>query len=158
MVPATKVAFPAPGFPAIMVFQSHDEGPGSMSKRLGLAVVAATLLTAGSAVATEDRDQAAMAAAGEVVFHRCLSCHSLDPAENTFGPSLYGVVGREVGTQPRFAYSAGMQAADFVWTEEKLRAWVADNTAVLPTTRMRHVSITDPAEQDYLIAFLKTLK
>lgn len=129
-----------------------------MSKRLGLAVLAATLFASGAAGAAEDRTQAAMVAAGEAVFHRCMSCHSLDPAENTFGPSLYGVIGREVGTQPRFAYSAGMQAADFIWTEDKLRAWVADNTAVLPTTRMRHVSITDPAEQDYLIAFLKTLK
>ena len=29
---------------------------------------------------------------------------------------------------------------------------------MVPGTRMRHVAITDPAEQDYLISFLRTLK
>lgn len=102
---------------------------------------------------------AAMAAAGEQVFQQnCTACHSADPSKNTFGPSLVGVVGRQSGSVPRFAYSDAMSAAGLTWTEENLRQWIADNEALVPGTRMRHVSITDKAKQDYLISYLKTLK
>jgi len=102
---------------------------------------------------------AAMAAAGEQVFQQnCTACHSSDPSKNTFGPSLVGVVGRKAGSVPRFAYSDAMSTADLTWTEDNLRKWIADNEALVPGTRMRHVSITDKAEQDYLISYLNTLK
>jgi len=102
---------------------------------------------------------AAMAAAGEQVFQQnCTACHSADPSKNTFGPSLVGVVGRKAGSVPRFAYSDAMSTADLTWTEDNLRKWIADNEALVPGTRMRHVSITDKAEQDYLISYLNTLK
>jgi cytochrome c len=51
-----------------------------------------------------------------------------------------------------------MQASGITWTEDNLRKWIADNDALVPGTRMRHVSISDPAEQDYLISFLRSLK
>ncbi len=110
------------------------------------------LLAANSSV--ED----AMAAAGEAVFsHRCKACHSMDPAKNTFGPTLKGVLGRPAGTQPRFDYSRAMRNSGLVWTEQNLRKWIEDNERLVPETRMRHVSITDVTEQDFLIFYLKRL-
>lgn len=102
-------------------------------------------------------DEAMERAAGAEVFKRCHACHSEDASKNTFGPSLVGVVGRQAASLPRYAYSDALRASKLVWTEDNLRKWVADNEKLVPGTRMRHVSITDPAEQSYLIAYLKSL-
>jgi cytochrome c len=106
---------------------------------------------------TKSLDQA-MVAAGEVMFRQnCMACHSPDPAKNTFGPTLVGVIGRPAGTLPRFAYSDALKASGIVWTEATLRQWLADNEKLVPGTRMKHVSITDPAAQDFLIAYISSL-
>ncbi len=125
-----------------------------MNIKLPLALCAA-LLTPLFAQAEDD----GMEAAGRQLFnHHCTACHSLDTSKNAFGPSLVGVLGRPAASVPRFAYSKAMQASGLTWTEDNLRKWITDNEALVPGTRMRHVSITDPAEQDYLISFLHTLK
>lgn len=110
-----------------------------------------------SAVAVAD-DQAMMEAAGKELFNKCSACHSLDESKNAFGPSLIGVVGRQAASLPRFAYSDALKNSGLTWTDENLRKWIAGNDEFVPGTRMRHVEITDKAEQDYLIAYLKTLK
>lgn len=121
-----------------------------------ITVLAGGLLMALSVSAYADERM--KVAAGEEVFKRCHACHSADPSKNTFGPSLTGVVGRKAASLPRFNYSAALRDSGVVWTEANLRKWVENNDAFVPGTRMRHVSITDPAEQDYLIAYLKSLK
>lgn len=98
-----------------------------------------------------------MAAAGKELFNKCSACHSLDSSKNSFGPSLIGVVGRKAAVLPRFAYSDALKNSGITWNEENLRKWIAGNDQFVPGTRMRHVEITDKAEQDYLIAYLKTL-
>ena len=102
-------------------------------------------------------DDAMMQAAGKELFNKCSACHSLDSSKNAFGPDLSGVVGRKAASLPRFAYSEALQKSDITWTEANLRKWIAGNDQFVPGTRMRHVEITDKAEQDYLIAYLKTL-
>lgn len=98
-------------------------------------------------------------AAGEVMFRQnCMACHSPDSSKNAFGPSLIGVVDRPAGTVPRFAYSDAMKASGLVWTEDNLRLWLADNEKLVPGTRMKHVSIADPAAQDFIIAYIRSLK
>ncbi|WP_221801400.1 c-type cytochrome [Oceanobacter mangrovi] len=126
-----------------------------MKKLIMASAVVLSALASQSALADA---MAAEAAQGKVLFnHNCHACHSEDSSKNTFGPSLSGVVGRKAGSMPRFAYSDAMKAAGFSWTEDQLRLWITDNEKLVPGTRMRHVSITDKAEQDYLIAYLKTL-
>lgn len=98
-----------------------------------------------------------MEAAGKELFNKCSACHSLDSSKNSFGPSLIGVVGRKAAVLPRFAYSDALKNSGITWNEENLRKWIAGNDQFVPGTRMRHVEITDKAEQDYLIAYLKTL-
>ena len=126
----------------------------------GLAMLVFTFSLMTSAHANEDdlyRD--AMIAAGYAAFqHRCIACHSMDASKNSFGPSLHGIIGRKAGSLPRYAYLKAMKNAGFVWDDNYLRDWIHDNEKFLPGTRMRHVSITDITEQDYLLAFIKTLK
>jgi cytochrome c len=120
------------------------------------SVLASLILVAAVGASAEESMEAA---AGKQVFaSRCHACHSEDSSKNTFGPSLTGVVGRKAASLPRFAYSDALRASGITWTEDNLRKWVSDNEKLVPGTRMRHVSITDKAEQDYLIAFLSTLK
>jgi len=124
-----------------------------------LAAAAFGLASAGAALALTPAGQEAAEKAGHVMFeHRCRSCHADDPALKSYGPTLVGIVGRKAGTIEGFAYSDAMKAAGIVWTEHALRAWIADNKAVLPGTRMRHIGVTDTTEQDFLIQYLKTLK
>src|ERR1700753_1981077 len=62
------------------------------------------------------------AAKGEQVFKQCMTCHRIGPdAKNLIGPVLTGVIGRQSGTAPGFAYSALNKAAGengLVWSNE----------------------------------------
>lgn len=98
--------------------------------------------------------------AGRQLFKdHCAACHTQKPGPRVvFGPSLEGVVGRPAGSVAGFPFSAALKISGLVWTEDNLRKWIADSTRMVPNTLMLHVSISDPAEQIYLIAYLKTLK
>ena len=112
----------------------------------------------GSASA-EDGLEKARVAAGQVLFDQnCRACHSPDPAQNAFGPSLVNVIGREAGALPRFAYSDAVATSGIIWSEDNLRAWMADNEAFIPGTRMRHVQIDDQATQDFILAYIKSIE
>jgi cytochrome c len=97
-------------------------------------------------------------AAGARVFEdHCAACHTQRPgALVVFGPSLEGVVGRPAGSMAGFPYSDALKKSGLVWTEDNLRKWIADSAHTVPNTLMPHVSISDPAEQIYLVAYLKT--
>jgi cytochrome c len=89
----------------------------------------------------------------------CAACHTQKPgARVVFGPNLAGVVDRRAGSMAGFPYSDALKNSGLVWTEDNLRKWIADSAHMVPGTLMPHASISDPAEQIYLIAYLKTLK
>ena len=126
-----------------------------------LATLAATVVVpiAAPVEAMTPAGDMAMNKAGHVMFdHRCRSCHADDPAAKSYGPSLVGVVGRKAGSVEGFAYSDAMKASGIVWTDDALRKWIADNTGMLPGTRMKHMAVTEKMEQDFLIEYLKSLK
>ena len=100
-------------------------------------------------------------AAGQKIFDdHCAICHRLKLRQPSrlFGPNLNGVVGRPAGSVAGFPYSDGLKKSGLVWTEDNLRKWLADSARTVPHTLMEHVSVSDPAEQIYLIEYLKTLK
>jgi len=98
--------------------------------------------------------------AGQKLFDdHCAICHSLRRGQLfLFGPSLNGIVGRPAGSLAGFPYSDALKKSGLVWTEDNLRKWIADSAKTIPNTLMAHVSISDPAEQIYVIEYLKTLK
>jgi cytochrome c len=130
------------------------KGNKMKSKILGMSILAATLSFTSFAKAD---NEVMMQAAGQEIFKKCGACHSADGSKNTFGPSLVGVINRKAGSLPRFAYSDALKKSGLIWTEANLRRWVAGNDILVPGTRMRHVQITDMAEQNYLLAYLKSL-
>ena len=108
--------------------------------------------------AQEETFQAIKVSAGQQLFDStCRRCHAVDADHASYGPPLEGVVGRRAGTYPDYEYSAALAGSGIVWTDAALVAWMADNTGFMPGTKMRHVGITDPTVQDFIISYLKTL-
>jgi cytochrome c len=97
--------------------------------------------------------------AGAALFSAdCRRCHSTEADKDSYGPLLEGVIGRKAGTMKGYSYSPALRKAGFVWTEAALRAWMADNTALVPGTKMRHVGITDPVEAEFILTYLRSVQ
>jgi cytochrome c len=96
--------------------------------------------------------------AGKSLFEAsCRRCHATESTDPSYGPPLEGVLGRRAGTVEGYPYSAALKAAGFVWTPGALRAWMEDNDGLVPGTRMRHVGISDPTVQDFILAYLQSV-
>ena len=74
--------------------------------------------------------------AGAALYEPCRSCHSLDPASPVMaGPNLAGLIGRRVGSDPRFDYSPVLRKAaaeNLIWTREMLDTFLANPEAMFP--------------------------
>ena len=96
-----------------------------------LALVASIVAALGSAGAASAQD----AGKGEQIFKQCMTCHRIGPdAKNLVGPVLTGIIGRQSGTAPGFAYSALNKAAGdngLVWSNELIMAYLPDPNAFL---------------------------
>jgi cytochrome c len=100
------------------------------------------------------------AKSGRAVFAaQCGTCHS--DAKNgsvILGPPLWGVVGRKAGSVTGYAYSSAMKGAGFVWTPERLRAYLPAPRDYLPGVKMSYPGLKNPAQLEDLIAYLNSLK
>lgn len=102
---------------------------------------------------------AAEQAAGRKLFSdHCAICHTHVAGVRAYGPSLTGVVGRRAAAAAEFPYSDALKKSGLTWTEDNLRNWIANPSHLVSETLMPHPAIIDPAEQTYVVAYLKTLK
>jgi cytochrome c len=95
-------------------------------------------------------------AAGQTVFAKCQSCHSL--TANGTGPNLTGVVGRHPATEAGFSYSDGMKAFGAkqpVWDYDHLYMFLKGPQAYVAGTKMTFVGLKQPTDRINLIAFLR---
>lgn len=96
-------------------------------------------------------------AAGQAVFAKCQSCHSL--TANGTGPNLTGVVGRKPGTEAGFAYSDAMKAfgeKQPIWDYEHIYEFVKNPQAYVSGTKMTFVGLKQPQDRINVIAYLHT--
>ena len=110
------------------------------------------LMTATPALAEGD------AAAGEQVFNKCRACHTIDEGGAArVGPNLYGVYGRQAGSNEDFAarYSQGLKDAGFSWNAETLPSYLANPREVIQGSRMAF-QLRDEQEIADVIAYLKS--
>jgi cytochrome c len=99
---------------------------------------------------------AADPAAGEAVFKRCAACHKVDGTD-AVGPHLNGVVGRDKGSAEGFRYSTAMAAAEGVWDENALYAFLENPKAYVPGTSMSFAGLSKSEDRANVIAYLETL-
>jgi cytochrome c len=125
--------------------------------RLALPLTAVLLLSAcgGRDAFTSTEGMDAHQLELQKAFAICAGCHNVDPAlGNRVGPNLYGVIGRQAGSQPGYSYSTALGAADFAWDEARLDQFLRNPPAMFPGTRMVNAT-ADPARRAAVIEYLK---
>ena len=92
---------------------------------------------------------------GQRLAQMCKACHTIGKGGvNMVGPNLYGFFGKRAGSVERYAYSAALQEADFVWTPRALDAWLAQPARFLPGNRMSFPGVSGASDRADVIAYL----
>ena len=122
-----------------------------MSIRI-MALTVALGAVAGGAAAQEAGD----VEAGEKVFRKCMACHSVEEGQNRVGPSLHGIVGRDVASVEDYSYSDAMLAwgEGKTWDAELLSTYLEDPRGVVEGTKMIFAGLDDEEDRQNVIAYL----
>ena len=114
----------------------------------------AVLILAASATAALAADPAAGA---RIFKSQCSVCHSPVAGKNGVGPSLFGVVGRQAGTEPGFHFSADHKKLGVTWDQATLDKYLTNPRAMVHDTTMSYPGLKSDAQRADLIAYLATL-
>ncbi|MDB5447972.1 MAG: hypothetical protein JWQ97_3289, partial [Phenylobacterium sp.] len=87
----------------------------------------------------------------------CTSCHSFDQGQDRTGPSLWGVVGRDVASRKTFTYSSAFAAQTGSWTYERLDHYLTNPAKAVPGNKMGFAGLRKAEDRANVLAFLRTL-
>jgi cytochrome c len=125
--------------------------------RAAALMIALQLFWMNAVFAQMDIPSPAKPTGAEFFKRQCATCHTTNSTDiQRQGPSLAGIAGRKAGTIAGFKYSPALAKADFVWTDDKLDAWLIDPQAVVPGAIMpyRQAAVDIRAA---IISYLKEL-
>jgi cytochrome c len=140
--------------------------PGEKVEKPGYAIAVVETETGGAAAPEAPIDwgtvlPTADVKAGEAVFAKCKSCHTVDNGgANGTGPNLWGLEGRKPGSHAGFAYSAAMTefgAKQPVWDFEHISEFIKEPQKHLPGTKMTFVGLKKPEDRINIIAYLHSM-
>jgi len=96
------------------------------------------------------------AEAGEAVFAKCMSCHSINSGgANGIGPNLYGVMGLPIGKHAAgFSYSSALSGKGGVWDWENMNAWLKSPRAFANGTTMSFAGLGDGQDRANLMLYI----
>jgi cytochrome c2 len=94
------------------------------------------------------------AEAGKKVFRKCRACHSPDEGKNGIGPSLWGIVGRDIASIDGFGYSDAMAGQEGNWTGSRLFEFLENPRDVVSGTKMTFPGVKDAQDRANVITFL----
>jgi cytochrome c len=114
------------------------------------AAISPAIPTAASPDIAEAKDR------GARVFRACVACHGLTSRDtNLAGPTLAGIMGRRIASQPGYEYSAPFAKLDITWTPETIaRLFEVGPAKFTPGTKMPEQRITDPDDRRALVEWL----
>lgn len=95
------------------------------------------------------------AGAGSAQWRQCRACHQLEAGAHGVGPSLHGIVGREIGAIDGFNYSGALAALGDVWTVEALNAFIENPRGSAPGTTMSYNGMRNLQDRLNLIAYME---
>jgi len=88
----------------------------------------------------------------------CVSCHTFDQGgQDRVGPSLWGIVGRDVHARTTYAYSSAFAAQTGNWTYDRLDRWLANPAKAVPGTKMAFAGLRRDEDRANVLAYLSTL-
>lgn len=86
---------------------------------------------------------AELIAAGEKVYAKCQSCHTIEAGgANGIGPNLAGVMGGPVAAKPGFAYSPELKALGGQWDWDRMNEWLKSPKSYVPGTKMNFAGLS----------------
>lgn len=96
-------------------------------------------------------------AAGEKVFAKCSTCHSIDKGgANGIGPNLWGVLGKPHGGVAGFAYSDALKGISGPWNFDNMNAWLISPRKYAPGTKMTFAGLSKPEDRANVIAYMNS--
>lgn len=95
---------------------------------------------------------------GAILFEQCRGCHSDTEDVHMAGPSLFNLIGREMGSAEGFEYSTALAQDDHVWDTGLLTAWLVQPQILVSETEMHFEGLHTRQDIENLIAYITTLK
>ncbi|MCF6305108.1 MAG: c-type cytochrome [Rhodobacteraceae bacterium] len=93
--------------------------------------------------------------AGQRKFGKCAACHTIEAGANGIGPTLFEVVGREIGGSDFGNYSGNLPSG--TWTPEELNAFLINPKTYAPGTSMNFSGFAKDTDRANVIAYLSSL-
>jgi cytochrome c2 len=157
--PAETAAEAAPPVPAAAEPAPAETAPAETAPVETAAAAPAEAAPAPAPAAAPAGGFAAAYAAADVadgakIFKKCAACHKLEEGKNGVGPSLWGVIGRPVGSIAGFKYSDATKGHGGVWDFETLDAYLENPKAYIPGNKMAFAGLKTEAERAAVIRYL----
>jgi cytochrome c len=94
---------------------------------------------------------------GADIFRACVACHTLRAEQaNRAGPTLAGIFGRRIATEPGYNFSEALKRLDIVWTPETVsRLFELGPATYTPGTKMPEQRIGSEQDRAALVQFLE---
>ncbi len=94
---------------------------------------------------------------GAKVFSKCKACHKLEDGANGVGPTLFGVVDRDIASIGGYGYSDVLTGLAGNWDAASLNGFLTSPKAFAPGTKMSFAGVKKATDRVNLISYLGTI-